>query len=116
MSCIKLLFLSSQSNEDAEHLSIKTTKQNGQSHCFDCSPRKIAGLIALVISLALVILAAILASGVFGGGKLAFVAGALTIVGMVGFGMTAYLFLTESPEDSLQKTLSRIKKASSNEA
>jgi hypothetical protein len=70
-------------------------KQQKKFSCL-CNAKKAVGLIALVIAAVMIIFAAILASGHFGGGVVAFTAGGLTFCSMLFFGLAAYFLVPYS--------------------
>jgi hypothetical protein len=79
-------------------LSKKAGKKEGHTYICDCDKKQIVGIVALVIAAVLLIFAVILASGVFGAGKMAFYAGGLAIASMFSFGIAAFLLTPKSPK------------------
>jgi hypothetical protein len=61
-------------------------------HSYSCNQKFVGGVITLVVASVLMIFAAILAAGVFGGGVKGFVAGGFAIGSMFLFGMSILLF------------------------
>ena len=70
----------------------------GETHCCRRNIGKIIGLVALVIGVALVAFAAVLASGHFGNGTMAIIAGGLIIASMIPFGAAAILLTPKPPK------------------
>jgi len=70
----------------------KVGEKEGRTYSCDCNKKQIIGLVSLVVAAVLLIFAIVLASGIFGVGKIAFASGGLTIASMFGFGTAAFLF------------------------
>jgi hypothetical protein len=107
MSCVKLIFPEIFSSEDVGQAA-RVARKKGHSFC-DCNQRKIGGLVAIITSTILVLIAALLASGIFGPGNMGFIAGGLTIASMLGYGLAAYFLLSEPEKDPIDKILYRKK-------
>lgn len=82
----------------ANHPSLAAIKKGGRKYFCHCNYRKMAGVISLVVASVMFLFASVLASGMFGGGTLAFIAGGLTIASMISFGVAAYCLVQRSPK------------------
>lgn len=71
----------------------KSVKLCGHDYSCEINGRKVLGLLALIAAAAMVVFAPILAAGVFGGGEMGFIAGGLTVGGMIMFGIAAVLLV-----------------------
>lgn len=63
-----------------------------------CSTGKAVGLAALATGIAMVVMAAIMASGLFGGGHMYFVAAGLTVGSIIPFSIAAYFLKCKEPK------------------
>lgn len=76
---------------DQEKTADKKVGSNvGRTYSCHFNQKRVGGLVALVVAAAVLIFAIVFASGIFGGGEIAFIAGGLTLMSMLGFGLAAY--------------------------
>jgi hypothetical protein len=84
-------------NPSALKDSQKIGKIKGRQYSCEFDKKQVGGLTSLVLATVMVIFATILATGVFGGGTMAFIAGGLSIASMAAFGLGAYLLIPPPP-------------------
>lgn len=83
-------------NEIAEDTSAPRRGALGSRKC-ECSKGKAVGVTALATGVAMVIMSAVIASGVMGGGQMYFVAAGLAAGSILPFSLAAYKLKCEEP-------------------
>jgi hypothetical protein len=87
---------SGERNERAENTSATKRGTLGSRNC-KCSEGKAVGVTALATGVVMVIMSAVIASGVMGGGQMYFVAAGLAAGSILPFSLAAYKLKCEEP-------------------